>query len=154
AREGGVKLRLRGPHARFYAIAAGVIVLVFALFVWAPNFLTAIETTLYDLHFTLRGPQRPGDEVVIVAVDGKSLAAVGRSPWPRSTLAKLVTGLSDGGAKVIALDILLSEPEVSGELRVAHELSGRLDARGLSGTREAQTVRHELDALLGNADHD
>jgi len=38
----------------------------------------------------------------------------------------------DRGAKVIALDILLSEPEVSGELRAATQLSERLRTLGLA----------------------
>jgi adenylate cyclase len=154
AGNGHMRLRLFGPRTRFYLIAAGVVVLVFALFVWAPEFLKSIETRFYDLHFALRGPTRPGDQVVIVAIDEKSLAAVGRWPWPRSILANLVTALSQRGAKVIALDILLSEPEVSGELRVAQELAERLDAQGLAASREGRTVRHELDSLLARADHD
>jgi adenylate cyclase len=149
-----VKVRLGGAHSRFYLIAAAVVMLVFALYVWAPEFLKSIETTLYDLHFTLRGARHPGDQVVVVAIDEKSLASVGRWPWPRSTLANLVTTLSKGGPKVIALDILLSEPEVSGELRVAHELAGRLDAQGLGQSREGRTLRHELDGLMARADHD
>jgi adenylate cyclase len=149
-----MKLRPTGPQARLYLIAAGVVVLVFALFLWAPEFLRSIETKFYDLHFALRGATHPGDQVVIVAIDEKSLAAVGRWPWPRSTLAKLVTILSQHGAKAIAFDILLSEPEVSGELRVAQELVARLDAEGLAGSREGRAVKHELDGLQARADHD
>src|SRR3990172_11321631 len=97
---------------RVYLISAGVVVVVFALFLGAPEFLKTLESKLYDLHFALRGVQSPGDQVVIVAIDEKSLATLGRWPWPRSVLAQVVRNLSDGGAKVIALDILLSEPEV------------------------------------------
>src|SRR5437867_6995193 len=107
------------PRRRVYLIAAGVIALTFALFFWAPGFLQTVETKLYDLHFTIRGVRSPGDEVLIAAIDEKSLAAIGRWPWPRSVLAQLIKTLSDGGAKVIAVDILLSEPEVTGELRAA-----------------------------------
>jgi adenylate cyclase len=143
-----VKVRLAGPQSRFYLIAAAVVVIVFGLYVWAPEFLRSIETTFYDLHFTLRGPRHPGNQVVIVAIDEKSLASIGRWPWPRSILAQLVTTISKAGANVIALDILLSEPEVSGEMRVAHELAGRLDSHG------PEALRQELDAIMARADHD
>ena len=103
-------MRARRP---VYLIAVGVIGVVFAGYLWAPEFLKTIETKLYDLHFTLRGVRHPGDQVVIVGIDEKSLAALGRWPWPRSILANLVRTLSEAGAKVIALDILLSEPEVN-----------------------------------------
>jgi adenylate cyclase len=147
--------RLVSPARRVYLIAASVAILVFALFFWAPEFLKVVETKLYDLHFMLRGARNPGDQVVIVAIDEKSVAAIGRWPWPRSVLARLVTALSAAGAKVVALDILVSEPEKSGELRAADELSERLAARGLSASSgPGQLVREELTALAREADHD
>ena len=111
-----------------------------------------METKLYDLHFALRGARVPGDQVVIVAADEKSLATLGRWPWPRSVLADLVTALTEGGAKVVAFDILLSEPQVEGELRAATELRERVTALGIDGA--GQTLRRELDALIERADHD
>jgi adenylate cyclase len=146
---------LGGPRARVHLIAAVVVCFVFALFFWAPAFLTTVETKLYDLHFTLRGARDPGDRVIIVAVDEKSLAALGRWPWPRSVLADLVTALSDAGAKVIALDILLSEPQVGGELRAADQLTERFKTLGLSPLGGVgQALHQELDALVRKADHD
>jgi adenylate cyclase len=148
-------MRLGGVAARPYVIAALVVAVVFVLFLWAPAFLTTIETTLYDLHFTLRGARDPGDAVVIVAADETSLAALGRWPWPRSVLADLTTALSDAGAKVIAFDILLSEPQVEGEQRVAGQLAERFEALGLSPLGGVgQSLHRELDALVQKADHD
>ena len=75
-------------------------------------------------------PAGEAERVVIAAIDERSLAALGRWPWPRSRMADLIRELSAGGAKVIAIDILLSEPEVSGELRAATHLSDRLRTLG------------------------
>ena len=147
-------LRLKSPQARMYLIAAAVVCAVLALFVWAPGFLTTLETKVYDLHFTLRGARHPGGEVVIVAADEKSLATLGRWPWPRSILADVVTKLSDAGAKVIALDILLSEPQVEGELRAAEQLAARFKALGLSAQAGVGPALHsELEALTKRASH-
>jgi adenylate cyclase len=143
--------RLTGARGRIYLIVAGVIVLVLALFLWAPEFLQTVEIRLYDLHFKLRGAQRLGDSVVIAAIDEKSLAALGRWPWPRSLLGELIRVLSAGGAKVIAVDILLSEPEVSGELRAATHLSERFRSLGIAS---GPPVQRELDEVLRQADHD
>jgi len=143
--------RLTGARRRVYLIAAGVIVVVLMLFLWAPEFLQTVEIRLYDLHFKLRGIQRPGDGVVIAAIDEKSLAALGRWPWPRSLLGELIRVLSAGGAKVIAVDILLSEPEVSGELRAVTHLSERFRSLGIAS---GPPVQRELDELLRQADHD
>src|SRR5437773_7614669 len=148
-------IKLSAAGNRPYLIAAGVMALVFALFLRAPSFLATVETKLYDLHFALRGARDPGDQVVIVAADEKSLATLGRWPWPRSVLADLVTVLTDGGAKVIAFDILLSEPQVEGELRAATQLGERFQALGLSPLGGVgQSLKQELDALVQKADHD
>jgi adenylate cyclase len=148
-------VRLTSPRARVYLIAVAVIVLVLAVYLAAPDFLQAVELRLYDLHFTLRGTRAQGTEqVVIAAIDEKSLAALGRWPWPRSLMADLIRKLSADGAKVIAVDILLSEPEVSGELHAATQLSERLRSRGLSGSAAGSAVQQELDAFAREADHD
>jgi adenylate cyclase len=148
-------VRLMGTRGRVYLIAAGVVVLALAVFLWAPEFLKTVEIRLYDLHFKLRGVERPGDGVVIAAIDEKSLAALGRWPWPRSLMGELIRVLSAGGAKVIAVDILLSEPEVSGELRAATQLSERLRTLGAPGVGAAgSAVQRELEDLMRRADHD
>jgi adenylate cyclase len=126
---------------------------VFALYLWAPEFLKTVEIKLYDVHFKLRGVRSPGDQVVVVAIDEKSLETHGRWPWPRALQAQLVRAVADGGAKVIALDILLSEPEVSGELRAATRVSERLRSLEMSaGT--AQALRRELAEIERQADGD
>ncbi len=147
--------RLTGPRRKIYLISTAVAVFVLALFFVAPDFLKVFELKFYDLHFRLRGTRNPGDRVVIVAIDEKSLAAVGRWPWPRSVLADVIRRLSDAGARVIALDILLSEPEVSGELRAATRLSERFRTLGLPTSGPGgQAFQRDLEALVRTSDHD
>lgn len=52
--------------------------------------------------------------VRIVDIDEESLAKIGQWPWPRSRLAELVTKLTQQGAAVVALDIILAEPDRTG----------------------------------------
>src|ERR1041384_8336813 len=115
----------RATDRRIYLIALAVIVLVSGVYLAAPTFLKTVENKLYDLHFTLRGVRHPGNQVTIVAIDDPSLAALGRWPWPRSLLARLVDTLTDAGAKVIAIDILLSEPELNSDARLLKRLGDR-----------------------------
>ena len=50
--------------------------------------------------------------VVIVDIDEKSLASkLGQWPWPRTRMADLITNLTKLGARVIAFDVVFSEPD-------------------------------------------
>ena len=49
--------------------------------------------------------------VRVVDIDEASLQAYGQWPWPRTRVADLVERLHRAGARVIALDVLLSEPD-------------------------------------------
>src|SRR5690606_13208071 len=49
--------------------------------------------------------------VVIVDIDEKSLRALGQWPWPRTRVADLIARLSEGGAAVIAFDVVFAEPD-------------------------------------------
>ena len=48
---------------------------------------------------------------IIVAIDDKSITALGQWPWPRSTLARLVREISHARPAAIGLDILMAEPD-------------------------------------------
>src|SRR5215468_9396888 len=87
--------------------AAAVVVLSIA----GPRLITPLDLRAYDelLRRTARPP--PTGRVSIVAVDEKSIAEIGQWPWRRDVVARLVGRLHDLGARVIAFDIILSEPD-------------------------------------------
>ena len=67
-------------------------------------------------------PRDPSGEVVIVDIDDDSLLNIGQWPWPRTEVAKLVDGLTALGAKVIAFDGVLAEPDRSSPRFVSENL--------------------------------
>lgn len=69
-----------------------------------------LDQTLYDAALALRHRPAPQD-VVIVAIDQQSLDQVGRWPWRRAIHATLLERLTAAGAKGVAMDILLAEPD-------------------------------------------
>jgi len=78
--------------------------------VFFPPF-TLIEAKIFDLLSTL-APARPErSSVEVVAIDEPSFSEIGqRWPWSRALHAQLVERLRAAGAKVIAFDIIFSEP--------------------------------------------
>jgi len=75
--------------------------------------LERIETLFYDIRYHLHGRTLPPPNIAIVGIDDRSLEKIGRWPWDRTKLAFLVDSLKGMGAKVIMLDIILSEPSKS-----------------------------------------
>ena len=73
-------------------------------------FLRFMELKTLDLRTVSRGERCPGGDIVIATIDEKSLAELGRWPWPRSTIAKLVDTLKEYEAKVVGFDIVFAEP--------------------------------------------
>ena len=64
-----------------------------------------------DSFFRFSPLPKPRSRVVLVTIDDASLQQLGRWPWSRTVLARLVNNLNAAGASVIGLDILLSEPQ-------------------------------------------
>lgn len=69
-----------------------------------------IDRYTRDWLMRARGPIPAPDDIAIVAIDEPSIARFGRFPWPRSVLAKVIDALSIAKAKVIAVDVLFTEP--------------------------------------------
>ncbi len=76
------------------------------------NFLEAVEYKALDNFFNFRGRIKPTrDDLVIVAVDEKSIEYWGRFPWSRDKQALLLRKLADMGVKAVAYDIAFTEPD-------------------------------------------
>ena len=95
------------------AITVGLAVLTWR----APNVVVRLDNTALDFQFRLRGERSPGQEVVLVLIDEKSLKEVGRWPWPRDKQALLVDQIHAGEPAVIGLDIIYAETEESDSVR-------------------------------------
>ena len=53
----------------------------------------------------------PEAPVRIVDIDDESLSRIGQWPWPRSTIAEIVTRLHGLGAAAVAIDVVFAEPD-------------------------------------------
>src|SRR5512144_683155 len=84
------------------ALVAGLVLLRFVAEI-AP-FLRRPDLVVLDAWQSLRGTDRPSPQVVIVAIDEKSIGRFGPPAWPRSEYVPLVERLAKAGARVIGFD--------------------------------------------------
>lgn len=73
--------------------------------------IESLEEKLYDYRFKIRGTTKPPDTVIIAAIDEKSLEKLGRWPWSRDKISRLVEKLNSAGAEIIVFDVIFSESE-------------------------------------------
>jgi len=94
-------------------IGATLAALVFLIYNLDPlGLLYELELKSYDLRFQIRGPVSPQMPIVIVSIDEDSFDELNLPwPWPRDLHALLIRKLADSGAKLIAFDILFTEPK-------------------------------------------
>lgn len=72
-----------------------------------------LDEFLYDLHLS-HWAYPPDDDVVIVAIDDRSLNELGQWPWPRDIHAQMLDRLGYAGVRGVALDLVLAEADRSG----------------------------------------
>ncbi|MDP2806408.1 MAG: adenylate/guanylate cyclase domain-containing protein, partial [Gallionellaceae bacterium] len=102
----------QGMKVASFLLACLSIFLVISLYFTQNAFLETFEAKTYDLRFSaMRGPLVPSPEIVIIAIDEKSIAELGRYPWTRSEYARLINKLSEVGAKAILFDAFFPEHE-------------------------------------------
>ena len=89
---------------------------------------TPIETAslkTYDALAHYAGPAPITDSVRIVAIDQESVENLGRWPWPRALTAQLIDEVVASGAKVIGLNVFLTDPDKNQGLEEISRLEER-----------------------------
>jgi serine phosphatase RsbU (regulator of sigma subunit) len=70
-----------------------------------------LRMALFDAYQSLKPRQRQSMPAAIVAIDDKSLSAVGQWPWPRTVTARLIDAIANAGPAAIGIDIVFPEPD-------------------------------------------
>lgn len=120
--------RPRRPESRGAALGLAVTALLTVLYALLlrpdpgtmgplTRWLRVFELKTLDVRMALRGARAPSGQVLIVEIDERSIAALGRYPWDRRIHGQLVERLAALGARAIGLDLLLSEPSQPDEDR-------------------------------------
>jgi len=100
-------------RALIFGIGSG---LAAALVVLSPWGYESEEAFGLDWLFQLRGPQTAPEDVVIVAINKAASEALGAeyadiTSWSRELHARLLDGLRQAGARVVAFDLLFRQPK-------------------------------------------
>lgn len=101
--------RLRRQR-RLDALLIGALLGALALAIVTQHWAWRFDRVLYDLGLALSPRPAPTD-IVIVAIDDASVAAIGRWPWRRAVHTTLLERVSAAKPHAVMLDLILSEPD-------------------------------------------
>ncbi|MEA1928666.1 MAG: CHASE2 domain-containing protein, partial [Candidatus Auribacterota bacterium] len=90
-----------------------------------------VENLVYDAARRLQGEQPRDSSLLLVTIDEASLKKVGRWPWPRSVMARILNIITEGNPAAIGVDIGFFEPG---------EEDPESDARLIKATKESGRV--------------
>ena len=109
-------------------IAVTLLPLIFALLhamgVVRLGVLDRLDNIIYDTRLRVTMPKTLDDRIVIVDIDEKSLAEVGRWPWGRNRLSALTDELFDRQKiALMGFDVVFAEADESSGLKRLNELA-------------------------------
>src|SRR5512132_1243824 len=121
-------MNAKGPGAkrRRLVFLCGLlpVVATAVLAIYRPGFLPRLDDAVYDAVMRSAPTDPPGNHVVIVDIDERSLSTIGQWPWRRDVIGELITRLRDMGASTIALDIIFAEADRF-EVPASQRIAGR-----------------------------
>jgi adenylate cyclase len=121
---------------------------------WQGRFawLEALDHQVHDWRLSAFAESTQDERIVIVDIDEKSLAAVGRWPWPRETVALLAQRLvNEQQAAVVGFDVVFSDRELGADPERLRTLVARSGDAGARSAVDQIAPLLDTDALLAQA---
>ena len=108
----------------YVVLMGAVLAAAVTLRIFDPAPVARMRLAVFDSMLTA-SPRAPDETfpVRVLDIDEASLAEFGQWPWPRTRLAEIVTKLEEAGARTIAIDLILAEPDRWNAANIAKELA-------------------------------
>jgi adenylate cyclase len=104
-------MRRRGRIRVLLLLGVAALAVAVGLAAYGTEVFKTIELSSVDARFSVRGDEKPPSDLVVVGVDAQSQLKLNEQwPFPRSYHARVIDKLKADGAKVIAVDIAISQP--------------------------------------------
>ena len=107
-------------------LGLGIMILFLVLWFVRFQFIDTLELKYYDVMMKLRAEPDAESNIIMVDIDEDAIEKLGRWPWPRSLLSTGIKKINAGKPKVIGLNLLLTEAEISEGLGELESFIGRL----------------------------
>src|SRR3954447_3109660 len=104
-------MRRRGRIRVLLLLVVAVLAVTVGLVAHGTELFKTIELSSVDARFGVRGDEKPPSDLVVVGVDAQTQIELNEQwPFPRSFHARVIDRLKADGAKIIGVDIAISQP--------------------------------------------
>lgn len=138
-----------GSFWRADGLAALALVLALVTLHMTTDVFDGLERRFYDFAST-RSARQPSDQIALIAIDDKSLAHIGRWPWPRDLHARLIDKLAEAKANVMVDTGFFFEPASERGLPFLRQMKGLLAASEAAGT--PSSLNQQLLGVIAEAE--
>lgn len=123
-------------------ILPAVFLFISLIILWLLSFSPPGEVLNLQALDIFRASHRPHPDIVILAIDNKSLQEIGRWPWDRKIHAEIINKLKEINPQILGLDITFSE--------AADKKSDATLTKSLEGAKFPVVLSSELIYLKGS----
>jgi serine/threonine-protein kinase len=125
----------------------GLVVVLVMVSVAKSDLLQSLERKAYDVGVAASA-RTPSDRVAVIAIDDASIANIGRWPWSRDVMAKMVDLLAAAKVKVIGNTVLFTEPQVDAGYVYITKLLEMTQRGGAAGDAAVVALLKEAERAL------
>ena len=118
--------------------------------------LGALDRQVYDLGVQFTSSKEAHEDIVVIAIDDKSLRAIGSWPWSRDVLAEATQQIARGGPKVVGFTLPMDSIQFEAGSRALADLreilkqENKLSGRVNRALRVTEATVHGDDQLAAN----
>lgn len=132
----------------YFLLAALIVAVAVLVTVKPPMFIEYLEAKTFDIRTLLRGERPAQTDIIIVAIDDKTLERLELNVWTRGNMAALINKLATLEPAVVGIDYLYQLPELSQGLQSVRTLSSAYQQRPQTDktfVEKLQEMEHQND---------
>jgi CHASE2 domain-containing sensor protein/predicted Ser/Thr protein kinase len=114
----------------------------------------AIEMKSFDFMTRIAASKERNPDIELVLITDNDISELGSFPWPRDMLAQCIDNIALAGAKVIAPNVLLSEPQEGPGFSAIRRLRENYEMSGLAQQGAGLAFYKELSKTFADLDND
>jgi serine/threonine-protein kinase len=137
-------------------LGAAVVSVLLALHA-STDMFSGLERSFFDFASS-ESPHQPLGQIALIAIDDKSIAALGPLPWPRGIHARLIDKLAQVKPKVVVLALPLVDPQLDPGLVFIQRMKVVLEKAPLQATvpdaagNDSVSLQQELTGIVNEAE--